>query len=158
MFNMLGFFRRKKKKFGPLIYLSEPTILYHTKTEKVILEIIEEKLNSNNVILPSDYGLRDVSDKIAEVDYLVAVAIMGRFSSLVGREVKKAENFGKKVYTLDIAKTPESLVYILTEGVPEHIKWLNEEETFEFFNQFIAKDFLGSSFRGLFIGYRDHEW
>ncbi|HII61914.1 hypothetical protein [Pyrococcus horikoshii] len=155
---MFGFLKRKRKKFGPLIYLSEPTILYHTKTEKIILEIIEENLNSNNVILPSDYGLRDISDKIAEVDYLVAVAIYGKFSSLVCREVEKAKKLNKKIYTLDIGKTPQSLVYMLAEGIPEHIKWMNEKETEEFFGQFIAKDFLGSGLRGLFLGYRDHEW
>ncbi|AEC52473.1 hypothetical protein PNA2_1558 [Pyrococcus sp. NA2] len=154
---MFGIFKKKKKR-GPLVYLSEPTLLYHTKTERIILEIIEEKLNSTNVIKPSDYGLRDISDRIAEVDYVVAVAIKGKFSSLVCREVSKAKKFKKKIYTLDIARDLNSIIYVFSEGIPEHIEWLDERQTQEFFNEFLAKDFIGASFKGFFLGYRNHEW
>ncbi|MFA4718603.1 hypothetical protein [Pyrococcus kukulkanii] len=152
-------FRKKKKAYGPPVYLSEPTILYHTKTEKIILEIIKEKLGSTNVILPSDYGIRDVSDKIREVDYIVAVAVYGKFSSLVCREVKKAKRFNKKIYTLDIAsKKDDAITYYFDEGIPDHIEWLNPEETRKFFDGFLGEDFMGMTFRGFFLGYRKNKW
>ncbi|MFA4669642.1 hypothetical protein QDY65_03660 [Pyrococcus kukulkanii] len=157
MFNFLR--RKRKERYGPLVYLSEPTILYHTQTEKVILEIIEEKLNSTNVILPSDYGIKDVSNKIQDAEYFVAVAIYGKFSSLVCREVEKAKAFKKKIYTIDIAsKNDDSITYYFDEGVPEHIEWLNEEQTREFFNRFLGEDFVGMAFRGFFLGYRKNKW
>ncbi|AFK22573.1 hypothetical protein [Pyrococcus sp. ST04] len=156
---VFGILRRKREKRGPLVYLSEPTILYHTQTEKLILEIIEEKLDSTNVIVPSDYGIKDVSDRIAEAEYLVAVAIYGKFSSLVCREVEKARSYKKRIYTIDIAsKKDDEITYYFEEGVPEHIEWLNEEETREFFDRFLGDDFIGMSFRGFFLGYRKKTW
>jgi len=111
---MLGFLRRKKS--GPFVYLTEPTFLYHTKTERAILEIIEEKLNSNNILVPSKYGIRDTSDRIREAQYLVAVAPLGKFTSLVGREVKLAQELGVKIFTLVIARKGDELVYLWTRG------------------------------------------
>ncbi|AFN04104.1 hypothetical protein PFDSM3638_06600 [Pyrococcus furiosus DSM 3638] len=157
MFSFLK--RRKKEKKGPLVYLSEPVLLYHTRTEKAILEIIEEKLSSTNVIIPSDYGIKDTSHMIEDAECFVAVAILGKFSSLVCREVRKAQELGKKIYTLDIVKrSSDELIYYFEEGIPEHIEWLSEEETREFFDGFLAEEFMGMAFRGMFIGYRGNKW
>ncbi|AEH23998.1 hypothetical protein [Pyrococcus yayanosii] len=155
---MFKFLRRKQRRKGPLVYLSEPTILYHTKTEKAILEIIEEKLGSTNVIVPSDYGLRDVSHRIREAEYLVAVAPLGKFTTLVCREVKKARGLGVKVYTLTVARKDNELLYLFEEGVPDHIEWLDEKETREFLNEFLGSEFMDTAFRGFFLGSRRREW
>ena len=156
---MLGFLKRKKKeKYGPFIYLSEPTLLYHTKTEKAILEVIEEKFNSNNILVPSDYGLRDTSPKIKEADYFVAVAVLGKFTSLVGREVKIAQELGKPIYTMLVARDPEGIVYVWSEGVPEDIEWLSPEETQVFTQKFAHDEYMAYMKTGLFIGSRKREW
>ncbi|GAB6136135.1 hypothetical protein [Thermococcus prieurii] len=154
---MLGFLRRKKT-YGPFVYLTEPTFLYHTKTEKAILEIIEEKLNSNNILVPSKYGMRDTSDRIKEAEYLVAVAPLGKFTSLVGREVKLAQELGVKIFTLLIARKENELVYLWVEGVPEDIEWLSPEETMEFAKIFINSEFMDYLKKGLFFGSRKREW
>jgi len=154
---MLGFFKKKKKEtHGPLIYLSEPTILYHTHTEKVILELLEEKFGSNNFVVPSDYGLKTTDHLIPEAEIFVAIAIVGKFTSLVVREVKKALEEGKRIYTLDIARKGDELLYLLEEGIPERIEWLTPEETQELYEAFRGEDFSG--FMKFFIGDRKRQW
>ncbi|NJE08508.1 hypothetical protein E3E31_08230 [Thermococcus sp. M39] len=154
---MFGFLKRKKKeKFGPLIYLSEPTIIYHTQTEKVILEILEEKLGSNNVILPSNYGLKGTSHMIKDAELFVAVAIIGKFTSLVVNEINIAQELGKKIYTLNIARKGDEVEYIFTEGIPEDIEWLTPEETNQLYEDFRGEEFSG--FMKFFFGDRRREW
>ena len=154
---MLGFLRRKKI-YGPFVYLTEPTFLYHTRTERAILEIIEEKLNSNNILVPSEYGIRDTSDRIEEAEYLVAVAPLGKFTSLVGREVRIAQELGVKVFTILLARKGEELVYLWVEGVPEDVEWLSPEETMEFMKTFANSEFMDFVKYGLFLGSRKREW
>ena len=148
--------RKKRKKFGPLIYLSEPTIIYHTQTEKVILEILEEKLGSNNVILPSDYGLKGTSHMIGDAEIFVAVAIIGKFTSLVVNEIRIAQRLGKRIYTLNIARKGDEVEYIFTEGIPEDIDWLTPEETKQLYEDFRGEEFSG--FMKFFFGDRRREW
>ncbi|MEO2151477.1 MAG: hypothetical protein ABGW50_02325 [Thermococcus sp.] len=154
---MLDFLKRKKT-YGPFVYLTEPTFLYHTRTERAIVEIIEEKLNSNNILVPSKYGMRDTSDRIKEAEYLVAVAPLGKFTSLVGREVKLAQELGVKIFTLLIARKENELVYLWVEGVPEDIEWLSPEETMEFTKTFLNSEFMDYLRKGLFLGSRKREW
>ncbi|NJE54669.1 hypothetical protein [Thermococcus sp. 21S9] len=154
---MLGFLRRKKT-YGPFVYLTEPTFLYHTRTERAIVEIIEEKLNSNNILVPSKYGIRDTSNRIKEAEYLVAVAPLGKFTSLVGREVKLAQELGIKIFTLLIARKENELVYLWVEGVPEDVEWLSPEETLEFTKTFLNSEFMDYLRKGLFFGSRKREW
>ena len=154
---MLGFFKRKKT-YGPFVYLTEPTFLYHTRTERAIVEIIEEKLNSNNILVPSKYGIRDTSDRIKEAEYLVAVAPLGKFTSLVGREVKLAQELGVKIFTLLIARKGNELVYLWVEGIPKDVEWLSPEETLEFTKTFVNSEFMDFLKHGLFFGSRKREW
>lgn len=154
---MLGFFSRKKKEtYGPRVYLSEPTILYHTHTEKAILQLLGERFNSNNFVVPSEYGLKTTDHLIPEADIFVAVAIVGKFTSLVVREVKTAQELGKRIYTLDIARKDDEILYHLQEGIPEHIEWLTPEETQELYDAFRGEDFSG--FMKFFIGDRRRQW
>jgi len=156
---MLGFLKRKKEeKYGPFVYLSEPTLLYHTRTEKAILEVIEEKLHSNNILVPSDYGLRDTSSKIKGADYFVAVALLGKFTSLVGREVKIAQNLGKPIYTMLVAREPGGIVYLWVEGIPEDVEWLSPEETRVFTQKFSHDEYMSYLKTGLFLGSRKRKW
>ncbi|WP_297523399.1 hypothetical protein [Thermococcus sp.] len=155
---MLGFLKRKKEKRGPFVYLSEPTFLYHTRTERAIVELIEEKFDSNNILVPSKYGLRDTSGRIKDAEIFVAVAPLGKFTSLVGREVKLAQELGKPVYTLLIAREPDGLVYLWVEGVPEEVEWLSPEETQAFSFKFAHDEYMAYLKTGLFIGSRKREW
>ncbi len=151
-----GLFRRKKEKKGPLVYLSEPTIIYHTQTEKAILEIIEEKLGSTNVILPSKYGLKGTSHMIKDAEIFVAVAIIGKFTSLVVEEVRIARELNKKIYTLIVARRGNEVEYLFQEGIPGDIEWLSPEETERLYEDFRGEDFSG--FMKFFIGDRRRSW
>ncbi|ANF22169.1 hypothetical protein [Thermococcus piezophilus] len=154
---MFGFLRRKnKEKYGPLVYLSEPTILYHTRTEKVILELLEEKFGSNNFIVPSDYGLKSTDHMIKDAEIFVAIAIVSKFTSLVAREIKIAQEQGKKIYTLDVARKGDEILYLLEEGIPERIEWLSPEETQSLYAAFRGEDFSG--FMKFFFGERKRQW
>lgn len=154
---MFGFLRRKNnEKYGPLVYLSEPTILYHTRTEKVILELLEEKFGSNNFIVPSDYGLKSTDHMIKDAEIFVAIAIVSKFTSLVAREIKIAQEQGKKIYTLDVARKGDEILYLLEEGIPERIEWLSPEETQSLYAAFRGEDFSG--FMKFFFGERKRQW
>ncbi|NJF26137.1 hypothetical protein [Thermococcus sp. Bubb.Bath] len=155
---MLGFLRRKKEKHGSFVYLSEPTFLYHTRTEKAIVEIIHEKLGSENILVPSDYGLRSTSHRIPEAEYFVAVAVLGKFTSLVSRELKIAEENGVEVYTLEIAREGDELVYVFAEGVPEGIEHLSDGETMAFMKSFLNEEFKDFLTHGLLVGSHKRSW
>ncbi|WP_297070315.1 hypothetical protein [Thermococcus sp.] len=156
---MSGFLRwRKREKYGPFTYLSEPTLLYNTRTERAIVEITEEKLNTSNILVPSKYGLRDTSARIREAKYLVAVAPLSKFTSLVAREVRIAQELGVKVITLLIAREGNELVYLWVEGIPEGIEWLDPDGTMEFTKSFLDREFLDVLKKGLFVGSRKREW
>ena len=151
---MFKFF--KKKKYGALIYVSEPTIIYHTQTERALLKVIEERLNSNNFILPSDYGLKPTHHMIKDAEIFVAIGIVGKFTSLVGREIKIAQEFKKKIYTINVARKGNEIYYDFFGGIPEDIEWLSEEET-----QKLYEDFRGEAFSGfmkVFLGDRRRQW
>jgi len=155
---MLGFLKKKKEKYGPFVYLSEPTLLYSTRTEKAVVRLIEEKFNSNNILVPSRYGLRDTSDRIKDAEHFVAVATLGKFTSLVVREVKIAQELGKDIHTLLLSKEPEGIVYGWVEGVPEDIEWLDPEETMAFSQKFVHDEYMAYLKTGLLIGSRKREW
>jgi len=155
---MLGFLRRKKEKHGPFVYLSEPTFLYHTATERAILEIIQEKLGSENILVPSDYGLRSTSHRIKEAEHFVAVAVLGKFTSLVSRELKIAEENGVNVYTLEIAREGDELVYVFVDGVPEGVEHLSDEETMAFMRGFLNEEFKDFLTHGLLVGSHKRSW
>ncbi len=156
---MLGFLRRKRKEtYGPFVYLSEPTLLYNTRTERAILEIVMEKLNSNNILVPSKYGLRDTSERIKDAEVLVAVALLGKFTSLVGREVKMARELNKRIYTMEVGREGDELVYLWEDGVPEDVEWLDPDETMDFTKSFVNSEFSDVLRRGIFVGSRKRGW
>ncbi|WP_297438954.1 hypothetical protein [Thermococcus sp.] len=156
---MLGFLRRKRKEtYGPFVYLSEPTLLYNTRTERAILEIVMEKLNSNNILVPSKYGLRDTSGRIKDAEVLVAVALLGKFTSLVGREVKMARELNKRIYTMEVGREGDELVYLWEDRVPEDVEWLDPDETMDFTKSFVNSEFSDVLRRGIFVGSRKRGW
>ncbi|USG99080.1 hypothetical protein K1720_05890 [Thermococcus argininiproducens] len=153
---MLGFLRKKKKKYGVPIYIGEPTIIYHTQTERAILKIIEERLNSNNFILPSEYGLKPTLHMIRDAEVFVAIGIVGKFTSLVVREIKTAQELKKKIYTLNVARKGNEIYYDFFEGIPEDMEWLSEEETNQLYEDFRGEEFSG--FMKIFLGDRRRQW
>lgn len=154
---MFSIFKKKKKKEGIPIYMSEPTILYNTKSEKACVEIIEENFSSSNIIVPSKYGLKPTEHLIEKAEIFVAVAILGKFTSLVVRELEIAQTLNKKIYTLEIArKGDKGLAYALVEGIPEEIEKLTPEQTNELYETFRREDFSG--FMKLFLGERKSSW
>lgn len=153
---MFEFLRKRKEKYGVPIYISEPTIIYHTQTERAILKIIEERLNSNNFILPSEYGLKPTQHMIKDAHIFIAIGIVGKFTSLVVREIKTAQELRKKIYTLNVARKGEEIYYDFFEGIPEDIEWLNEEETNKLYEDFRGEEFSG--FMKVFLGDRRKQW
>lgn len=154
---MLGFLRRRREAdTGPFVYLSEPTILYNTRTEKAVLQIIEEELNPERILVPSRYGLRSTFHMIGDAKALVAVAIMGKLTAGVVAEIEEAEKKGVPVYTLEIARRGEDIEYALVEGVPEELERLSMEETDRFYNEFRGEDL--PKVTDIFFGKRRGKW
>lgn len=138
---MLGFLRKRREEdLGSFVYLSEPTILYNTRTEKAIVRIIEEELGAERILVPSSYGLRSTFHMIARARALVAVAVMGKLTAGVVAEIEEAGRRGVPVYTLEIARKGEDLEYALVEGVPEELERLSMEETDRFYNELRGED------------------
>jgi len=154
---MLGFLRKKKEeKGGTMLYMSEPTILYNTRTEKTCVEILKKHFSPGRILVPSKYGLRPTEHFIDESDIFVAIAIAGKLTSGVVREIQRAEGLRKRIYTLEIARKGEELEYAIVEGVPEELERLTPEQTTEFYDEFRAEEFTKPG--DLFFGNRRRIW
>ncbi|AIF70301.1 hypothetical protein PAP_09630 [Palaeococcus pacificus DY20341] len=155
---MFSFLRRKKEeeKAGITVYMSEPTLLYNTKTEKDCIGIIEKHLAPGKIIVPSKYGLRPTEHLIDESDVFVAIAIVGKLTSGVVREIERAQSLKKKIYTLEIARKGDHLEYALIEDVPDELEKLSPEQTKEFYDEFRVEDLPKLS--DLFFGSRKSGW
>lgn len=113
------------------IYFSHPTFTFKTKTEKKCIEIIEEYLEPDKLINPSDFGIKhDLKSKLKESDAIVAMAVSSCFTYLVWNEIemiREEKEEDLKIYTFMVENREN--IGPLVEGVPEEIKKLSKEQS-----------------------------
>ncbi len=133
------------------LYFSHPTFTFHTKTERKCIKIIKEHLDVEELINPADHGLRQATkEKLKESDGVVAMAVSGRFTYLVWKEMEingKEENF----YTFMVEN--KNSIGPLVEGVPEDIKRLSKKES-RILSYDITKDDYKEGFLSALFGSR----
>ncbi len=132
-----------------IVYFSHPVFSHRTKTERRCMKILK-KLNPKEVINPANLGLRhDIEEQINRSDAIVGMAVSGKFTYVVGKELELAEERGAELFTLMVENKND--IGPLVEGVPKEIVHLSQEESKEFVERMITGD-LRESILSLFIG------
>lgn len=132
------------------LFFSHPTFTFNTKTEKKCLSIIKEHLEVDEVINPSDFGLKhDLRSELEEADALVAMAVSGTFTYLVWNELEIVEEDEVELYTFMVENKDN--IGPLVEGIPDDIKRLDKKESKKLSNK-ITKDDFQDGFMSSFLG------
>jgi len=119
------------------VYFSHPTMTFRTRTETTCLEIIDETLGPDEVINPSDYGLKDdLKSIIREVDVVLGLAIANKYTFLVWKEMEEGKAHGAELYTIR-AKNKENIGEV-ERGMPQGIARLSREESEKFTNDLLG--------------------
>ncbi len=131
------------------VYFSHPTLTFRTRTESIILDVIEDSLEPEEIINPANYGLKDdLRSMIQEVDIVVGMAIENKFTFLVWNEMEEGQDHGADLYTIRV-KNKEN-VGVLEEGFPEGTRKLDREESDSFTGELLEEN--RSSWLGLLFG------
>lgn len=123
------------------LYFSHPTFTFKTKTEKECMRIIQEHLEPDEIINPSDYGVKhDLRSKLKECDGLVAMAVSGVFTYVVWKEIEMVEDSeGFRLYTFMVQSKND--IGPLVKGVPEDIKRLSKKKSKELSHKIAKSDY-----------------
>lgn len=90
--------------------------------------MIREKLRPDEIINPSDYGLKsDLKSVIRSSDVVVGMAIENRYTFLVWNELNEAEKHGAEIYTIRVRNKEE--IGEIESGRPGFIKELGRKES-----------------------------
>lgn len=134
------------------IYFSHPTFTFKKKTEKKCIEIIKDNLDVDEIVNPSDFGLKDdMRERVKECDAMVGMAVSSNFTFLVWKEMELAEKHSQKLYTFMVENKRD--IGPLVKGVPEKIKKLTKEESKRFAHEITKNDYR-DSFMSALIGSR----
>lgn len=131
------------------VYFSHPTITFRTRTETTCAEIIDEVLDPDEIVNPTEFGLKDDLKSIVHgCDVVVGMAIENKYTFLVWNEMEEGKSGGAEVYTLRV-KNKETIGE-LEQGFPEGVRKLPREESDRFTGE-LMKENRGSLF-GLLFG------
>ncbi len=141
---------KKKDAFAEkIVYFSHPVFSHRTKTERRCMKMLKE-LNPKEVINPANLGLRhDIREQIHRADAVVGMAVSGKFTYVVWKELELGKERGAEVFTLMVENKND--LGPLVEGIPKDIVKLSQEDSKEFVECMIASD-LRESVLSLFIG------
>jgi len=122
------------------IYFSHPTFTFKTKTEKECIDIIEEYLEPEDIIDPSDFGLKhDRKSELEKADAVVGMAVSYRLTYAVWKEMKMAKQEDAKLYTFMVENKEN--IGPLVKGVPENVKTLSKKESKKFSYEITKEDY-----------------
>ncbi|MFB6291734.1 MAG: hypothetical protein ABEJ25_08435 [Candidatus Bipolaricaulia bacterium] len=103
------------------------------------MELIKRALDPDEIINPSDYGLKDdLKPIIRESDVVLGLAVANKYTFLVWNEMKEGKSHGAQLYTIR-AKNKEEIGRI-EEGMPEGIARLSREESDKFTSDLIEEN------------------
>ncbi len=134
---------------GKIVYFSHPVFTHRTKTERTCLKILKG-LNPQELINPANFGLKhNIQEYVERADTIVAMAVSGKFTYLVWKELEFGKKNGASIYTFMVESKND--IGPLVQGVPDEIVRLSKEESQEFVDKMINDD-LRESIISLFIG------
>ncbi|MBS3788210.1 hypothetical protein KGY63_00695 [Candidatus Bipolaricaulota bacterium] len=131
------------------VYFSHPTFTFRTRTETTCVEIIDEVLDPDEIVNPTEYGLKDDLKSIVHgCDVVVGMAIENKYTFLVWNEMEEGKEHGADIYTIRV-KNKENIGE-LEKGFQEGTKRLSQEETDKFTGELLKQN--RSSFLTLLFG------
>lgn len=132
------------------LYFSHPTFTYKTKTETTCLRILEKALETEEIINPSDYGIRtDPRELVDKADAVVGMAVSDKYTFLVWNEMDYGKSKNLDLYTLMVED--KNNIGPLVEGIVDDIEKLSKEESKRFSRSIMVKG-SRESFFSIFIG------
>jgi hypothetical protein len=135
------------------VYLILPPIIYNSRTEGSVKEMIKSKLGSNiKIVSPSTLKSKRIQNwkqEITECMAVVGIALEGKYTVSVWTVLEYAEKKGIPAYTVEV----EEAFQTWREGIPSG----NDKLTYEESRRFQRSIALGSRkdiLTGLFFGGR----
>ncbi len=132
-----------------VVYFSHPAFCFRTKTESICINILGE-LDAKEIINPADFGLKnDLKERIARSDVVIGMAVSGKLTYLVWKEMELGKKTGADVCTFFVESKND--IGPLVEDIPDEVEKLSLEESKKFSNSFLSGDLRESIF-SMFVG------
>ena len=121
------------------VYFSHPTPTFRTRTETVCLEIINEYFDPDEIINPSNFGLKkDLKSTIQKSNIVVGMAIENKYTFLVWNEMEEGKKHGADLYTIR-AKDKEN-IGPMEKGFPEVTRKLSRKQSEKFTGELLDEN------------------
>jgi hypothetical protein len=125
------------------VYMAEPSILYHTRTERTCKSYLKEYFEADKVCTPLDFRNKDrtfFEQLMRESAAVIGITIEDVYTYSVWQDLEHALHIGKPSFTLRVAKTGgKDLDLYLIEGMTDFEK-LDWEETKLFYLEIQRKE------------------
>lgn len=90
------------------IYLAQPAILYHTRTERQCRSYLKDYFDAGKIYTPFDFRKKTrtfFEQLMAESDVIVGIIIEDVYTYPVWQDLEFAESLGKSFFTLRVVKS-----------------------------------------------------
>jgi hypothetical protein len=147
---MASSFRRlfgKKDLSQKKVYMAQPSVLYHTRTERICKDYLKDYFEAHSICTPLDFRKKDrtfFEQLMVESNAVVGVTIEDVYTYPVWNDLEYAQTMKKPYFTLQVVKTGRDLDLFLLEGMID-LEKLSWEETKAFYME-IQKKQVGVSF------------
>ncbi len=113
--------------------MAQPSILYHTQTERACRSYLKSYFVADEIHTPLDFRKRDLTffeQLMSESVAVVGITIEDLYTYPVWQDLERAESLGRPFFTLQVTKKPggKDLDFFLIEGMAEFEK-LSWEQT-----------------------------
>jgi len=123
-----------------IIYFSHPTFTFKTKTERKCKGIIKEYLEPEEIIDPSNFGLKhDRTSELKRADGIVGMAVSSCLTYAVWKEMKLGKQDDANLYTFMVENKED--IGPLVKGVPDEIRTLSKKESKKLSYELTKKDY-----------------
>jgi hypothetical protein len=130
----------------PSVFLSLPSILYHTHTERTCKNYLKDYFDTGKIHTPFDFRKKDrtfFKELIKESEIVVGLTIKDVYTYPVWKDLTFSESIGKSFFTLRVVKDAKGrdLHLYLIDGMADFDK-LSWDETEELYLE-IQKENIG---------------
>ncbi len=123
-----------------IIYFSHPAFTFKTKTERKCKDIIQEYLETEEIIDPSDFGLKHGrKQELERADGIVGMAVSSCFTYSVWKEMRLAKQEDTEIYTFMVENKED--IGPLVKGVPDEIRRLSKKQSKKLSYEIMKNDY-----------------
>jgi hypothetical protein len=135
------------------VYFIQPSITYHSRTERFCLELIKSELGEDiEIINPANLSVKRIKnwkEEIREIDTVVGMALEEKYVISVWTVLEYAESLKKPIYTIRIGEATSNW----DKGILKDVEKLSFEETKRFTRSISFEDGK-HMFRSMIFGKR----